>query len=266
MMLNESFLGCIDSLFEVASTFRRVTTGTIESAESPDKYAFLLMDIACRQIEAFAVVATNPEPGLHFHAAGAIARVAFENAITAFWIAKPNDVPEREVRFLRWLRNEVMELENVKLKLAPHDPRQSEWYERQIQAIESNGNVYAKKRDMEWTKGKPTLRDMVIDVTGNDHAYCLYLTGCEFAHARLTQIMQVWEGRDKFLRAKDIDFTSWADIIRQASWCLAVTAPQILFRIGVPAEDINEITHAHRQLLLKVSVLDGSKSEFACSD
>jgi hypothetical protein len=200
--------------------------------------------LVIRHVEAVCTLAKEDLASLP--SALAIARSAFETTARILWMLRPDDVFEREARYLAHLGGE----EDFFRRLAGLfgqlglDGGSLRGVESQIRALRT-GVERVLPAGVKALSGLPTFRAMLKDI-GEESYYAKYMLLSQYAHG--THVAGGVFRQNLGSRKKLGEFIypeSWDEPLKAAWWCLATGGLRILGRLGGKPESF--LDHAFLQ-------------------
>jgi hypothetical protein len=172
-----------------------------------------------------------------------LTRAAFETTARILWMLHPNEVFDREARFLAHLGGEAEYFQRFAkfLEQFGHD---GESWRSSFESIRNFRMGVQNKlpASIQRVETLPNLRDMLKDI-GQEGLYATYMHLSQFSHGSPVAGGLYRRGRGLSMRLGEFIYPeSWVDPLRSAWWCVAKGGQKILERVvgdsgGFPPPD-----------------------------
>jgi hypothetical protein len=250
MATASQLLDCIRAIDNTTAAFLAARSGTVALGRyEADLAAFKLMEVVYRHVNAVTAVAAMPQPGMHLVSAQVLLRAAFETALTAFWLTKEEDWKEREARWLGWVSADEDHLRKLARHLSPVNPEGASIFEERAKAQADRREAITRLLPKDSRERRPAIPQMLAELGIDAKYYIAYRVGSHIAHAGPSTAESVCRMEPDAIRFDLLDYSSWVDPLRMASWCITEPGLFVLHRAGVTEDAVKPLLNAHHEVL-----------------
>lgn len=254
---NQSFSLAIAALDKVTAAFLAAREGlALPSRYEADRAAFSLMEFAFRHVNSVSGIAMIPTPGSHMVSAWVLLRSAFEIGLTAYWLTREDDWQEREARWLGWVRQQEESNRKLSGDLLRENTQASESFKAQADTLRQRRLAIASLLPREAREKRPSMPEMLKECKVELKYYIAYRVGTQFSHGDPIMLDTIFESGDNWIRTRDVDYSSWAQLLLMASWSLTQPAWTTLGRAGALPGSMERLYEAHEMLRTQVRELE----------